>query len=143
MLSVYTRSTRALAYVSLLLSGWYTGLQCGASTIEAHVLSEGFREGSENASPSPLRIGGAPRILTVLTTYSERTLFAKNNKDTAESRRDGYTPTVRVEVLNNSLLLLLLFICLQVQHEPGVHIPSVGEARLNDEKIGVSYIRFV
>lgn len=45
--------------------------------------------------------GQRPRILTLLTTYSNRTAYAKANREAMEERKDGYESVVSVCVLSS------------------------------------------
>lgn len=55
------------------------------------------REEDEAGAATPYNggQGRGPRILTLLTTYSNRTAFAIANKEAMEERADGYESVVR------------------------------------------------
>lgn len=44
--------------------------------------------------------GRSPRILTLLTTYSNRTAYAKANKEAMEGRKDGYESVVSAKTVH-------------------------------------------
>lgn len=61
-------------------------------------------DGSAAAHPFYRRHRHGPRILTVLTTYSNRTAYAKANREAIEERKDGYAPVVVSAILNPPFL---------------------------------------
>ena len=46
------------------------------------------------------RRGRSPRILTLLTTYSNRTAYAKANREAMEGRNDGYESVVSARTVH-------------------------------------------
>lgn len=71
--------------------------------------------GGEEAAP-PLADENHPRILTVLTTYNERTPYIKAYREAIGTRTDGYEPVVSVE----RLLILGLLLAGQTPVSDGV-----------------------
>lgn len=65
------------------------------AAVEIDVEPRYYGEGARAATPFVRRQGRGPRILTLLTTFSNRTAFAKANKEAMEERADGYESVVR------------------------------------------------
>ena len=59
------------------------------------------RTGS-GATPLYLRHGRRPRILTLLTTYSNRSAYAKANREAMEERNDGYESVVSAKTVQGT-----------------------------------------